>query len=131
LFACGVLPTITGAEECDDGNTLPGDGCDEVCLEEPTWTCTGVPSVCTTTCGDGVIDRDEVCDDGGMATGDGCSAICQVEAGWVCAGEPSTCALATPIPAMQAPLRTLLAFLLATAALAAAARSRREGRRTR
>lgn len=26
---------VTGDEECDDGNTEPGDGCDEVCNDEP------------------------------------------------------------------------------------------------
>jgi cysteine-rich repeat protein len=26
---------VTGDEECDDGNTEPGDGCDEVCHDEP------------------------------------------------------------------------------------------------
>lgn len=39
---------IDGEEECDDGNTVAGDGCYE-CLAE---------------CGNGVLDLNEVCDDG-------------------------------------------------------------------
>jgi cysteine-rich repeat protein len=38
---------IEGAEECDDGGTTPGDGCDASCQIEPDWTCVGEPSVCT------------------------------------------------------------------------------------
>jgi len=51
-------------EECDDGNTTPGDGCDEECNAE---------------CGDGVVSGDEECDDGNTTPGDGCSAICENE----------------------------------------------------
>ena len=34
-------------EDCDDGNTEPGDGCSEVCDIEEGWVCTGSPSVCS------------------------------------------------------------------------------------
>ncbi len=40
---------IVGTESCDDGNTLPGDGCSATCTIEPTHSCTGCPqgpSVC-------------------------------------------------------------------------------------
>lgn len=37
---------IGGAELCDDGNQLSGDGCNSVCQVEPGYTCTGEPSVC-------------------------------------------------------------------------------------
>jgi len=38
---------IEGTEECDDGDTLPGDGCDASCQVESGWTCGYEPSVCT------------------------------------------------------------------------------------
>jgi cysteine-rich repeat protein len=28
-------------EECDDGNTIPGDGCSASCVVETLWSCTG------------------------------------------------------------------------------------------
>ncbi|QSQ17670.1 Ig-like domain-containing protein [Myxococcus landrumensis] len=37
---------LGGAEICDDGNQLSGDGCNSVCQVEPGYTCTGEPSVC-------------------------------------------------------------------------------------
>ncbi|WP_323389814.1 hypothetical protein [Myxococcus qinghaiensis] len=39
-----------GAEVCDDGNPLLGDGCSSVCQVETGYTCAGQPSVCTDTC---------------------------------------------------------------------------------
>ena len=29
---------MNGGEACDDGNTLTGDGCDHVCVQEPFAT---------------------------------------------------------------------------------------------
>jgi cysteine-rich repeat protein len=52
-------------EECDDGNALPGDGCDEHCLLEA--------------CGNYLVQEGEDCDDGNQVNDDGCSADCQVE----------------------------------------------------
>jgi cysteine-rich repeat protein len=52
--SCQVIPEPTcgdriigGGEECDDGDTTPGDGCDGSCQIETGWTCAGEPSVCT------------------------------------------------------------------------------------
>jgi len=84
--------TIVSPEQCDDGGTAPGDGCDTACQVETGWTCLGQPSVCSEDCGDGIIVGAELCDDGGTTPGDGCSAICRVETGWDCLGEPSVCA---------------------------------------
>src|ERR1700690_1923919 len=28
-----------GIEQCDDGNTVPGDGCNGACKVEPNWDC--------------------------------------------------------------------------------------------
>lgn len=85
---------VDATETCDDGNLIPGDGCDDVCEEEHGYTCVGAPSVCTTTCGDGVIGGAEVCDDGDTDPGDGCDDNCEIEFGYVCVGEASVCTLA-------------------------------------
>ena len=67
-----------GAEECDDGNTLNGDGCSALCQIERQ------------DCGNGRKDQNEECDDGNMIGGDGCSALCGIEQGWYCQ-EPVSC----------------------------------------
>lgn len=59
---------LEGQEECDDGNTSPGDGCDGNCRSE------GGPG-----CGNGTLDDGEGCDDGNLNSGDGCSAGCSPE----------------------------------------------------
>jgi fibro-slime domain-containing protein len=78
---------LEGAEECDDGNTNPGDGCTSDCKLESDWACPtpGAPCISTVVCGDGRISGNEACDDHNAVGGDGCSADCgQVEPGWVC-----------------------------------------------
>jgi len=57
-----------GPEACDDGNLLPGDGCEPDCTLTPEAGC-----------GNGVLDPGEACDDGGKASGDGCSLACGLE----------------------------------------------------
>jgi cysteine-rich repeat protein len=54
----------SGREACDDGNELPGDGCDPVCREEAAG------------CGDGKRSADEECDDGNWNDSDDCSNRC-------------------------------------------------------
>jgi cysteine-rich repeat protein len=63
-------------EGCDDGNRTPEDGCSDTCQEETGWTCTGTPSVCQTTCGDGVKAGHEECDDHNSTDDDGCEHDC-------------------------------------------------------
>ena len=67
---------VYGTEQCDDGNTVAGDGCSTTCRFE--------------FCGDGVIQsaRGESCDDGNTTSGDGCSATCVSEAA-TCAADIS------------------------------------------
>ncbi len=65
---CGNGTVETG-EQCDDGNTISGDGCSSTCQSE-----TGGPR-----CGNGLVETGEQCDDGNMISGDGCSATCQLE----------------------------------------------------
>lgn len=53
---------ILSPEECDDGDTSGGDGCDSNCEIEAGYSCVGEPSVCTADCGNGNIDSGELCD---------------------------------------------------------------------
>ena len=57
---------VEAGEQCDDGNIVPGDGCNAACQTEPR-------------CGNGVVEAGEQCDDGNVVAGDGCSAACQNE----------------------------------------------------
>lgn len=100
----GILDndTVTGVhEQCDDGNTVDGDGCSATCQLEHCGNdvldlfeqCDGTHGLqpCNATtclqeiCGNGVIDNDdahnihEQCDDGNTEDGDGCSSTCQNE----------------------------------------------------
>lgn len=86
VFTCDTgVPVIcgdgekTGNETCDDGNSVSGDGCSEVCVIETGFACSGTPSVCSSTCGDNVKASTEQCDDGNVISGDGCSATCLTE----------------------------------------------------
>jgi cysteine-rich repeat protein len=55
-------------EQCDDGNSINGDGCSSSCtIEQPP------------ACGNGVLEAGEQCDDGNAVNGDGCSASCEFE----------------------------------------------------
>lgn len=53
---------VLAPEECEDGNLVNGDGCDNNCT--------------FTACGNGVVAGDESCDDGNLVSGDGCDANC-------------------------------------------------------
>lgn len=54
---CGDGKVNQPKEECDDGNSLPGDGCSGICKIEPYYTCPteGMPCVTTIICGDGKV----------------------------------------------------------------------------
>jgi fibro-slime domain-containing protein len=74
-------------EQCDDGNSVSGDGCSRICQLENNYTCPqpGQPCLNLAKCGNGVLTSDETCDDGNTVGGDGCSADCNVvEPGWQC-----------------------------------------------
>ena len=75
-----------GSEACDDGNTVPGDGCNGACKVEPNWTCpTAGACMRAFSCGDRVINPGEVCDDGNTTNSDGCNATCTVQdPGYAC-----------------------------------------------
>ena len=66
LAGCGD-GIIDHGEECDDGNTVSGDGC-------------SFPSCQLPVCGNSLLEFGEQCEDGNNATGDGCSfPSCQCE----------------------------------------------------
>jgi len=75
---CGDGKVNQPSEECDDGNTLPGDGCSGACTKEDYSVCPPAGGECMSTikCGDGVIEAAEACDDGNEQDGDGCSSDC-------------------------------------------------------
>jgi cysteine-rich repeat protein len=83
-------------EECDDGNTMDGDGCSSTCTKEycgngevegmeecddgNTMDGDGCSSTCTLeSCGNGKVEGMEECDDGNTMDGDGCSSTCTLE----------------------------------------------------
>jgi fibro-slime domain-containing protein len=90
--ACPIPPgcgngALDSDEECDDGNTVSGDGCSLACRQETGFVCPKPGSACTSTvaCGDGRVGGKEACDDHNTKDGDGCSADCsKVEPGWTC-----------------------------------------------
>jgi cysteine-rich repeat protein len=77
--ACGD-GVVTAGEDCDDGNTMPGDGCSPSCRVEECWECAGSPSDCTplaadTACTpDGDPCTDDVCDGTGVCGVDICTS---------------------------------------------------------
>ena len=77
-------------DECDDNNTVSGDGCSADCLVEAGYACSGgsmtAKDTCASVCGDGLRVGAESCDDGNSLSLDGCSASCGIEAGYTCSG---------------------------------------------
>jgi cysteine-rich repeat protein len=59
--------SLEAGEQCDDGNTINGDGCSDTCQIEAA------------TCGNGFLEAGEQCEDGNTINGDGCSSTCQRE----------------------------------------------------
>jgi fibro-slime domain-containing protein len=84
--ACGDGMQNQEAEECDDGNTVPGDCCSGSCKVEAFCACPpGEACYSTIVCGDGDRGPGEACDDGNADPGDGCAADCHsVEIGYAC-----------------------------------------------
>ena len=81
-------------EQCDDGNSVPGDGCSGVCKIEPHYACPTASQPCVTTiiCGDGMVGPGEACDDANQTSGDGCAASCRaVEKGFRCVTPGKPC----------------------------------------
>jgi len=133
--ACGD-GVVDSGEQCDDGNTVSGDGCSSVCKIETagsicgdgivdvaiegcddgnTVSGDGCSSDCrvevVNPCGNGVLDTGETCDDGNTTAADGCGTTCQVEMGFMCTGSPSVCT-AVPVATgtCAAPVQLTLAM---------------------
>ncbi len=68
---CAQGPGIPPCEQCDDGNTVAGDGCSPTCQLECSTPPLGV-------CGNGIVDHEDLeeCDDGNAVNGDGCDRNC-------------------------------------------------------
>ena len=84
---CGDGIVNQPSEQCDDGNTIAGDGCNGDCQIEPNYTCPPAGGACTLNfrCGDGVVNPGEVCDEGQYQGSPGCSADCKTEdPGYTC-----------------------------------------------
>lgn len=83
---CGNGKSHSLNEDCDDGNTVDGDGCSASCKIETGWDCS-TKIKCAPICGDNkkVVDVEE-CDDGNLIDGDGCSSNCKVELSYSCEG---------------------------------------------
>jgi cysteine-rich repeat protein len=64
---------VQAPEQCDDGNTKNGDGCEDDCTKTPMAGC-----------GNGIKEGTEQCDDGNTVNGDGCESDCTLTA-------PPTC----------------------------------------
>ena len=62
----GIVNGSAG-EECEDGNTMDGDGCDSMCQSE---------GMSMPVCGNGIIEVGEQCDDGNMVNTDDCLVGC-------------------------------------------------------
>ena len=91
-------------ETCDDGNSVDGDACSNICKLR---------------CGDGIVQADEQCDDGNRIATDGCSNTCTLPRcgdGILQAGEdcddgntldgdkcPRTCRIAREVPDASSP----------------------------
>ena len=70
---CGNSVSDPG-EQCDDGNSTDGDGCDSNCTP--------------TACGNAIVTIGEACDDGNTVDGDGCSSTCEDQGGPEGAADP-------------------------------------------
>ena len=73
-MSCNVCGNgiLESGEECDDNNSINGDGCSSICKNE-------------TICGNGIKESPEECDDKNLVNGDGCSNVCilQPEVYWL------------------------------------------------
>eukprot|EP00658_Telonema_sp_P-2_P043148 TRINITY_DN3109_c0_g1_i2.p1 TRINITY_DN3109_c0_g1~~TRINITY_DN3109_c0_g1_i2.p1 ORF type:complete len:399 (-),score=66.20 TRINITY_DN3109_c0_g1_i2:1570-2766(-) len=89
---------VVGDEECDDGNSQPGDGCGPDCKIEQGWAVGHQGKCChLIECGDGIPDSGEECDDGNQQSGDGCTHQCQVEWGFTCVLGPAGKSICKPV----------------------------------
>ncbi|RKI75124.1 DUF4215 domain-containing protein [Corallococcus sp. AB049A] len=68
-------------EQCDDGNTVNGDGCSSTGTVEAGYLCNVPGNACSlaSLCGNNVVNPGELCDDGNTTNdGNGCTATCDL-----------------------------------------------------
>ena len=72
----GIVQAISRGEQCDDANTLSGDGCNVNCAMADNWECPtpGQPCDFLIVCGNGRTEIGEACDDNNTTDGDVCAA---------------------------------------------------------
>ena len=81
---CGDGILAVGIESCDDGNTVDGDDCTNLCgVPNATDTLISIARAALTAgsigfCGDGIRNGFESCDDGNFDDTDHCSASCRL-----------------------------------------------------
>ncbi|MEM9861671.1 MAG: DUF4215 domain-containing protein, partial [Myxococcota bacterium] len=92
---------LEGAERCDDGNVIAGDGCNAQCLLEVGETCVagedcasgicsgGATCEAAGVCGDSTVDAGEGCDDGN-ADEVSCTSACLIPTGLPCGATGSS-----------------------------------------
>jgi cysteine-rich repeat protein len=90
-------------EQCDDGDTVSGNGCSAECKTEAGFVCGKPGEPCSPVCGDGIRFGEEECDDGGLVNGDGCNAACRNEPGFACPEIGGDCDLAVCGNGVQEP----------------------------
>jgi cysteine-rich repeat protein len=73
LAVCGN-ETVEIGEQCDDANSVGGDGCSASCQLEGEG-----PGGSLAICGNELLEAGEQCDDANAVNGDGCSATCEIE----------------------------------------------------
>ena len=86
ITTCELIPVLDGItvppEECDDNNSVFGDGCTNFLIDSG-YSCDTInePSVCIKIdiCEDGLISENEECDDGNSNKGDGCENCSQTD----------------------------------------------------
>ena len=92
--ACGDS-TVSSGEQCDDGDTDPGDGCSATCQVETGFVCSTVGQQCEAIayCGDGFLkgDGSENCDDGNRSPVDGCDGSCNILPNFICPNPGQLC----------------------------------------
>ncbi len=71
---CGNRVIDAPSEECDNGDTVDGDGCSSHCLLEGTARCANPAD--NSCCGNGRLDANEQCDDQNLNGNDGCNTQC-------------------------------------------------------
>ena len=81
---CGDGILAVGIETCDDGNSVDGDDCTNLCsVPNPTDTLIHLARAALTAgsimfCGDGIRNGSESCDDGNFDDTDHCSTSCRL-----------------------------------------------------